>query len=194
MNEITWLSHGGPGSGRYPKGSGENPRSEKVFISGSSKTQNKKSPYYRRKLPRPFRKQIKSHLKNKDKILVGEAPGIDTQVQDYLKSKRYKNVEVYTTGEKPRYLANKKWKVNNVDTKNYKPDTKEYLKQKDIAMTNDANKGLSVILEKGGAGATRNNVKRLVSQNKDVKVYMLKSDKKDEWVKDIVSEIINRKS
>ena len=28
MNEIVWLSHGGPGSGRYPKGSGENPRSE----------------------------------------------------------------------------------------------------------------------------------------------------------------------
>ena len=26
MNEITWLSHGGPGSGRYPKGSGKNPR------------------------------------------------------------------------------------------------------------------------------------------------------------------------
>lgn len=25
MNEIVWLSHGGPGSGRYPKGSGENP-------------------------------------------------------------------------------------------------------------------------------------------------------------------------
>lgn len=23
MNEITWLSHGGPGSGRYPKGSGK---------------------------------------------------------------------------------------------------------------------------------------------------------------------------
>ena len=28
MNDIVWLSHGGPGSGRYPKGSGENPRSE----------------------------------------------------------------------------------------------------------------------------------------------------------------------
>lgn len=27
MQEIVWLSHGGPGSGRYPKGSGENPRS-----------------------------------------------------------------------------------------------------------------------------------------------------------------------
>ena len=26
MNDIIWLSHGGPGSGRYPKGSGEHPR------------------------------------------------------------------------------------------------------------------------------------------------------------------------
>ena len=26
--EITWLSHGGPGSGRYPKGSGEHPKGE----------------------------------------------------------------------------------------------------------------------------------------------------------------------
>lgn len=26
--DIIWLSHGGPGSGRYPKGSGEHPRGE----------------------------------------------------------------------------------------------------------------------------------------------------------------------
>lgn len=26
MNEIIWLAHGGPGSGRYPKGSGKNPK------------------------------------------------------------------------------------------------------------------------------------------------------------------------
>ena len=31
MNEITWLSHGGPGSGRYPKGSGEKNRIKKML-------------------------------------------------------------------------------------------------------------------------------------------------------------------
>lgn len=96
---------------------------------------------------------------------------------------------MYTTGDTPRYMANKKWKVKNVDTKGYKPDTKEYNRQKDITMTNDADSGLSVILENGGASATRNNVKRLISQNKDVKVYMLQSKSKDDWVRDISKEI-----
>lgn len=162
---------------------------KKVFISGSSKTQTKESPYYRKKLPAPIRRQIKDYIKSKSHILVGEAPGIDRQVQQYLKSKRYKNVTVYTTGDTPRYMANKKWKVKNVDTKGYKPDTKEFNRQKDIAMTNDADSGLSVILENGGASATRNNVKRLISQNKDVKVYMLQSKSKDDWVSDISKEI-----
>lgn len=31
MNNITWLSHGGPGSGRYPEGSGDRPYQHRGF-------------------------------------------------------------------------------------------------------------------------------------------------------------------
>lgn len=40
MNEIIWLSHGGPGSGRYPKGSG------KKYIKKQVKKLNKLSANY----------------------------------------------------------------------------------------------------------------------------------------------------
>lgn len=51
MNEITWLAHGGPGSGRYPKGSGKK---------------------YLKKLNRYSRGYTRSHyhmIKNRDKAI-----------------------------------------------------------------------------------------------------------------------------
>ncbi len=176
---MDYLAHYGikRKSGRYAYGSGKRPNQhdEKVFISGSSKTQFKDSGYYRKSLDKRLKSEIDSYIDNGNKILIGEAPGIDRQAQNYLKKKGYKNVVVYTTGDKPRYLADKSWKIKKVDPKDYEPGTPEFLRQKDIAMTNDANKGLAVVLENGGAGATRNNVQRLINQNKDVKVFQLAS-------------------
>ena len=43
---------------------------ETLFVSGSSKTQDKASPYYRRKLPKYVKKQLKQSMKKGDKIIV----------------------------------------------------------------------------------------------------------------------------
>ena len=154
-----------------------------VFVSGSSKTQDPESPYYRKKLPKDVRKQLKSHIKNRDNIVVGDAPGIDRQVQDYLKSKRYNNVTVYGPGKQVRYSADKKWKTNPVDAPEFEEYSKAWLAKKDIAMTRVADVGLAVVLENGGAGATRNNVQRLLDDNNNVKVYELYADKhRDSWI------------
>lgn len=155
-------------AGRARYGSGK-----KVFVSGSSKTQDKNSGYYRKNLPDTVRRAIDSKMKNGDTILVGDAPGIDRQVQDYLKKNKYKHVTVYGTGDNVRYSANKKWETKLVDSKGYEPGTPEFNQQKDIAMTNDADSGIAVILNKGGAKATRNNVDRLIEQNKDTFIYQL---------------------
>ena len=168
-----------------------------VFVSGSSKTQDKESGYYRKKLPKEVRKELKSHMKNGDKIVVGDAPGIDRQVQDYLKKKGYSDVEVYGPGKSIRYLANQKWNSHAIDSK-YKEMGAQWLRQKDIAMTKVADMGLAVVLENGGAQATRNNVQRLVNQGKDAKVFELKSDKKkDSWVsaprKETTEDKINKR-
>ena len=144
----------------------------KVFVSGSSKTQDKTSGYYRRKLPKNVRNELDQKMKNGDTIIVGDAPGIDRQVQDYLKKKRYKNVEVYSPGTESRYLADKKWKNNLIDAPEFEPGSPEWLAKKDKIMQKVADEGIAVILDKGSS-ATKNNINQLLTDNKDVSIYEL---------------------
>lgn len=147
-----------------------------TFISGSSKTQNPDSPYYRKSLPKSIRNEIDGYMKSGDKIVIGDAPGIDRQVQDYLKSKGYKNVEVYGPGKgSVRYSADKDWSTKTIDSGTYKPDSDEWRAEKDEFMSKIADRGLAIVLENGGAGATRDNIDRLIDRNKEVKVYELDS-------------------
>lgn len=146
-----------------------------TFISGSSKTQNPDSPYYRKELPKEVRSKIDSYMESGDKIIVGDAPGVDRQVQDYLNLKRYQNVEVYGPGKEVRYTANSKWNTKTVDSGKYEPNTDEWRAEKDKVMSKVADRGLAIVLENGGAGATRDNINRLVTQNKDVSVFELDS-------------------
>ena len=170
-------------SGRYPYGSGKRPYQHgSVFVSGSVKTGFEDSGYYRKNLSKDVQNELNTYMKKGKKINVGDAPGIDSQVQDYLKKSKYDNVTVYTGYDTPRYIANKKWEVKKIDGAGYEPGTPEFNRQKDIAMTNDSESGLAVILENGGAGATRNNIQRLLDQNKDVKVYELRSDLSDSFI------------
>ena len=154
-----------------PQIKAKNKRSKReiLFVSGTSKSQDKTSGFYRANLSKSVRRELNNSIKNNEKIIVGDAPGIDSQVQDYLNT-RYKNVEVYTSNREPRYLANKNWKVKRVNASKYPEGSKEFLAAKDKAMTRRATKGLAVTIT-GGAKATRANVQRLIDQNKSVKVY-----------------------
>lgn len=173
-------------AGRQRYGSGK-----KVFVSGSSKTQTKDSRYYSKKLPKEISKSIDELMKNGDTVLVGDAPGIDRQVQDYLKKNKYDRVTVYGTGDNVRYSANKKWDTKLVDPNGNEPGTPEFNRQKDIQMAKDADSGIGVVLEEGGAGATRDNIVRLLEQNKDVKAFELNGYGKL-TVKEIAAEQIKK--
>ena len=151
-----------------------------VFISGSSKTQFDDNDFYRAELPWPIQEQIMQYMKQGKTILVGDAPGIDRQVQDFLDDAGYKNVEIYSPGNKTRYSANSKWKVNHIEVPNASEGSDEWLRGKDEAMTNRATEGLAITIE-NGAQATRNNVNRLKSQDKNVNVFELKKDGSDDW-------------
>lgn len=168
---------------------GKKHRQETLFVSGSSKTQDKESGYYRRKLPRGVRKELDKAIKNNDKIIVGDAPGVDRQVQEYLNKKKYSNVEVYGPGKQVRYTANSKWKTNPIDAPEFEEGSKEWLAKKDIAMAKAATKGLAVILDEG-AKATRKNVERLIEQNKETQVYELSKYGRigDKWVDDFLKK------
>jgi hypothetical protein len=154
-----------------------------VFISGTSKLQDKSSTYYRKDLPKPIKDEIDGYIRDKKKIIIGDAPGLDTAVQEYLANKHYKKVVVYGTDYT---RANKgKWKEHISDGSQYEEGSSDWHKVKDKAMQDDAMEGLAVILEKGGAGATRKNVEALVSQNKKVKIYELRGsevENLDRWV------------
>lgn len=153
----------------------------KVFVSGSSKTQDKTSGYYRRKLPKNVRNELDQKIKNGDTIIVGDAPGIDRQVQDYLKKKRYKNVEVYSPGTESRYLADKKWKNNLIDAPEFEPGSPEWLAKKDKVMQKVADEGIAVILD-NGSQATKNNINQLLTDNKEVSIYELsRAGKKQDY-------------
>lgn len=150
---------------------------ETLFVSGSSKTQDKASPYYRRRLPKMVRSILKNSIRKGDTVIVGDAPGIDRQVQDWLKKKHYDKVEIYGPGQKVRYSANKKWKTNPVNDPDHEEGSKEWLAKKDVAMANRSTKGLAVILDEGSS-ATRKNVQRLIEQNKQVRIYELNKSSK----------------
>lgn len=152
-------------------------KTQTVFVSGSSKTQNAASGYYRKKLPYDVRYELRSEMKKGNKIIVGDAPGIDRQVQDYLAKKNYDNVEVFSPGkEGARYLAKDSWKQTNVDKPDAEVGSKEWLAEKDKLMSKLADKGIAVTLDEGST-ATRRNVDRLVEANKDVFVYEISKDK-----------------
>lgn len=154
----------------------------KLFVSGSSKTQSKDSEFFRKKLPREVRRYLDYEMRNYyPQILVGDAPGIDSQVQDYLKKKGYMNVVIYTASGKPRYQADTKWHTKSINSK-HPEGSKARLASKDKAMTRDATKGFAITIP-DGATATRNNIERLQSQGKNVKQFELnKKKRKDSWI------------
>lgn len=176
------IKHGPP----YPIGS--SPR--KVFISGTSKIKLKDSGYYRKSLPKEITSKIDSYMKDNNHILIGDAPGIDTEVQKYLAKKGYRNVTVYTISEgKPRAYwddGHLGWGIKNVK------GTEQV--DKDKAMSKDAHTGFAVILE-DGSKATRDNINRLKDQDKDVDIFQLSKDGNDFFIErstpDAANDIYN---
>ena len=169
------------GLNRYFRKKTKNPKGT-VFISGSSKTQFDDNPFHRYDLHPSIKDQINKYMKQGKTILVGDAPGIDRQVQDYLKDHNYNNVEVYSPGTEVRYNANPQWKTNLVDVPGAEKGSGEWLAGKDKAMSDRADEGLAIVIE-DGAQATRNNITRLEDQNKKCNVFQLNKDGEDGWVK-----------
>ena len=194
MMKINYLVHHGVkgqkwGVRRYQNKDGSRTELGKkhqrtLFVSGSSKTQFEDSGYYRRTLPKEIRQVLQQCMDEKVNIVVGDAPGIDRQVQNFLNRHKYDRVEVYGPGQQVRYSANKRWKTNPIDDPDHEPMSSEWLAKKDIAMERVATEGLAVVLDEG-AKATRNNVARLEANGKPVSVYELSKNgrRKDRWIK-----------
>ena len=83
----------------------------KVFISGSISI---------KKLPAAVEASLDNIFKEGMEILVGDADGIDTMVQNYCKRANYSKVTVYSIYPSPRYMVNgfnKKYIIPKSDSK-----------------------------------------------------------------------------
>jgi len=133
---------------------------KKVFISGSISI---------KKLPVVVEESLDNIFKEGMEILVGDADGIDTMVQNYCKRANYGKVTVYSIYPTPRYM------VNGFNKKYIKPKSdskkeRELQKEKDEAMTLDSE--YSFVIWDGKSKGSFSNVVRALENNKKIKLYL----------------------
>ena len=142
-------------------------KSDVVFISGKVS--------YDRRISTRVQNELDAVMKANAKVIVGDAPGADRRVQDYLAEKRYRNVEVYTTDEQVRNNSGN-WPVNKISANGH-TDEREIRRQKDIAMTNAATRGFAISSDDDRPeSATSLNIKRMQDQGKQIDLYDFKKE------------------
>ena len=138
-----------------------------VFISGKVK--------FDEPIPNKVKDELNRVISAKSKIIIGDAPGADTRVQDYLSDSGYKNVTVYTTDDTVRNNVGN-WNVRKISG-NGKETEREVRAQKDIAMSNKSTKGIVISSDDDLIdSATSLNVKRLLNSGKSIQFYDYKQD------------------
>jgi hypothetical protein len=124
-----------------------------VFVSGSISIS---------KLPISAIKKIDNIINRNFTVLIGDAKGIDLQVQKYLFKKMYDNVIVYFAGSEIRNNVGN-WKTKEINNNSNKKGRELYT-LKDIEMAKDADYGL--MIWDGLSPGTLNNIKEMKSRNK----------------------------
>lgn len=131
-----------------------------VFISGSIAI---------KVLPQEVKNSIHKIVNNQMRILVGDANGIDSLVQDYCLSLNYFNVTVYSISILPRYRASDKFALKTILISNEIKNGRERQQEKDKAMTNDSQ--YSFVIWDGKSKGSYANVIRALEQDKKIKLY-----------------------
>lgn len=136
----------------------------KVFISGSISMKS---------LPATVQTSLDNIFKGGLEILIGDADGIDTMVQNYCKRHNYTMVTVYSIYLTPRFIANgfnKKYIIPKSDSKK----ERELQREKDEAMTLDSD--YSFVIWDGKSKGSFNNVIKAIENNKKIKLYLSEID------------------
>jgi hypothetical protein len=134
---------------------------KKIFISGSMGI---------KRVDNKVRGRIDNIINSNFQILLGDAKGVDTSVQDLLNSKGYRNVTIYCSGQHVRNNIGR-WEVRKIMTA-YKNNTRLFFTAKDIQMAKFCDYGL-MIWDSSSTG-TLNNVYELLYQEKKSLVFINK--------------------
>jgi len=134
--------------------------SNSVFISGSISIKT---------LPSKVIESINTMMVKELTIFVGDAPGIDTLIQDLCNKNNYFNVLIYTITSSPRYIANQRFQFKHIFVEQEIKKERERQGYKDRAMTDDSD--YSLVVWDGSSKGSYSNILRSLEQKKPVKVY-----------------------
>lgn len=115
-------------------------------------------------------------------VVVGDADGADTSIQECLQRYRAKRVTVYCTGDSPRNNVGE-WPVHRVVSK-AKAGTRAYFTAKDLEMARDSDYGL-MVWDCKSTGTLSNVIELLRTQKKSV--VFVNKNKDFVTVSDLVS-------
>jgi hypothetical protein len=130
----------------------------KVFVGGSRRI-TKLNPEVALRLDSMLAKQVS--------ILVGDANGADKSVQHFLKTREYRDVEVFCSGDECRNNVGN-WRLRRVAVDSRKRDF-DFYAAKDQQMSREADSGL--MIWDGKSAGTLMNAYRLVRQGKCVTIF-----------------------
>ena len=183
---MTWIAHHGIlgqkwGVRRYqnPDGSltaagkrkySKYSSNDTVFLSGKVG--------YDEPIAKPIQDEVDKIMSAKSKVIIGDAPGADTRLQQYLSDKDYRNVVVYTTDGNARNNVGN-WVVQKIDGNRFQ-DERSIRRQKDIAMTKDSTRALAIMPEDDRPDSAMSlNIQRLQDSGKFSRIYDYKQNK---WI------------
>ena len=135
---------------------------KKVFISGSISI---------KKLNSEIIESLENIISKNYKVLIGDAPGTDTLIQDFFSKSNYTNVEVYSIFSSPRYKANINFLSKYINVSSEIKNERERQTYKDEAMSNDSD--FSFVIWDGKSKGSYANILRAIDSNKFAKVYYI---------------------
>ncbi|RTZ92326.1 MAG: hypothetical protein DSY91_03820 [Deltaproteobacteria bacterium] len=140
--------------------------SQKVFISGSISIKN---------LPAEVCRSMDRIMDQGMRILVGDARGVDSLVQQYCLSRGYFDVTIYTISDPPRNIASERFGVRKIDVPDSLKNRRNRQAFKDRAMTEASD--FSLVVWDGKSKGSYANIARALEQGKKVKVYLVPEER-----------------
>lgn len=146
----------------------------KVFISGSMQIKN---------LDAKVTQRIQNIIDSKFDVILGDADGVDSSIQQFLADQKLETVTIYCSGSIPRNNIGR-WPLKCIQSE-HSVGTRAYFTAKDIQLAKDCDYGLMIWDTK--STGTLSNVIELLKQSKKSLVFInkLKEFKTVTTVKDL---------
>ena len=138
----------------------------RVFVGGSRNIKELDAEVYR---------ALFGELNSNAHILVGDADGVDTEIQKFCHRQKYNNITVFASNGRARNnIGNFTVCEVPVDKSTH---SKAFFSQKDIAMVDQADYG--IVIWDGKSKGSLQQLHRMVRQNKPCRVYLVEAGR---WV------------